>query len=97
MRVNANGGAENFFEQKYRRVHVDVPRIRLGPWTCCFKRDRSGVWREKEAVPDETASDEKVEWFFYFALFTGASGIAVSFARIESVCSASPRSSSLYF
>src|SRR5208282_2804434 len=41
MRVNANGGAENFFEQKYGCVHVDVPRIRLGPQTCRFKRDRS--------------------------------------------------------
>jgi len=76
---------------------MDVPRIRLGPRTWRFKLDRSErVAKKKEAAPDETASDEKVEGV-YFALFTGASGIAVSLARIESVCSASPRSSSLYF
>jgi hypothetical protein len=95
--MNAYDGAQNLVEQEGRRVHDDVPRIRLGPRTRGFKRDLLTPARtKKEAVACETASQKKVECD-YFAAFTCALGIAVSFARIVSVCSASPRSSSLYF
>ena len=94
MRVNADGGAQNFLEQEWRCVHGDILRIRLGPRTCGFKRDRSAKKNRRSlARPPQVIN---FDWC-YFALFAGASGIAVSFARIESVCSASPRSSSLYF
>src|SRR5271163_1341306 len=60
VRVNANGGAQNFVEQEGWCVHGDVLQIRLGTRTCGFKRERK---RKKEAAPRETASDTKVEWY----------------------------------
>ena len=52
---------------------------------------------KKEAVSDETASQKIKSQIAYFEDIFGAAGIAVSFARMVSVCRASPRSSSLYF
>jgi hypothetical protein len=71
---------------------MNILRIRLGPLTRGFKRESQKKKRRSLARPPQM---ERVSG--YFELFTGALGIAVSFARIESVCSASPRSSSLYF
>src|SRR5271156_4106291 len=61
VRVNANGGAQNFVDQEGGGVHGAVLQIRLGPRSCGFKRERK---RKKEAGPPETSSDTKVEWYF---------------------------------